>query len=128
MNPVGRAIRPVALGRKNHLCGGSDGGGACWATVCTPIEICKSNGVESYAYLNDVLTRMVGGHPINRIVELLPWAGKAANHVKTCRRARTGRICLARPSASASSSKSGSIGHGGSPVATKHFENAPRRE
>ncbi len=82
-NPVERAIRPVALGRKNHLFAGSDGGGARWATVCTLIETCKLNGVEPYAYLNDVLTRMVGGHPINRIDELLPWAWKAANHVKT---------------------------------------------
>lgn len=30
-NPVERAIRPVALGRKNHLFAGSDGGGARWA-------------------------------------------------------------------------------------------------
>lgn len=82
-NPVERAIRPVALGRKNHLFAGSDGGGARWATVCTLIETCKLNGVEPYAYLSDVLTRMVGGHPINRIDELLPWAWKAANHVKT---------------------------------------------
>lgn len=73
----------MALGRKNHLFAGSDGGGARWATVCTLIETCKLNGVEPYAYLNDVLTRMVGGHPINRIDELLPWAWKAANHVKT---------------------------------------------
>jgi transposase len=51
--------------------------------VCTLIETCKLNDVEPYAYLNDVLTRMVGGHPINRIDELLPWAWKAAKHVKT---------------------------------------------
>jgi transposase len=44
-NPVERAIRPVALGRKNHLFAGSDGGGARWATVCTLIETCKLNGV-----------------------------------------------------------------------------------
>jgi len=51
--------------------------------VCTLFETCKLNGVEPYAYLNDFLTRIVGGHPINRIDELLPWAWKAANHVKT---------------------------------------------
>jgi len=34
-NPVERAIRPVALGRKNHLFAGSDGGGRRWATVCS---------------------------------------------------------------------------------------------
>jgi transposase len=82
-NPVERAIRPVALGRKNHLFAGSDGGGARWATVCSLIETCKMNGVEPYAYLRDVLTRMVEGHPINRLDELLPWTWKASNPVKT---------------------------------------------
>ena len=82
-NPVERAIRPVTLGRKNHLFAGSDGGGARWATLCSLIETCKMNGVEPYAYLADVLTRMVDGHPINRLDELLPWAWKAGNHVNT---------------------------------------------
>jgi transposase len=71
-NPVERAIRPVALGRKNHLFAGSDGGGERWAIVSSLIETCKMNGVEPYAYLCDVLSRMVDGHPINRIDELLP--------------------------------------------------------
>jgi len=34
-NTVERAIRPVALGRKNHLFAGSDGGGARWGAVCS---------------------------------------------------------------------------------------------
>ena len=82
-NPVERAIRPVALGRKNHLFAGSDGGGARWAVLCSLIETCKLNGVEPYAYLTDVLTRMVEGHPINRLHELLPWAWKGEHHVNT---------------------------------------------
>jgi hypothetical protein len=81
-NPVERAIRPVALGRKNHLFAGSDGGGERWAIVSSLIETCKLNGVEPYAYLCDVLTRMVEGHPANRLDELLPWAWKSENHVK----------------------------------------------
>jgi transposase len=81
-NPVERAIRPVALGRKNHLFAGSDGGGERWAIVCSLIETCKLNGVEPYAYLRDVLTRMVEGYPANRLDELLPWAWKSENHVK----------------------------------------------
>ena len=80
-NPVERAIRPVALGRKNHLFAGSDGGGARWAIVCSLIQTAKLNDVEPYAYLRDVLTRMVNGHPINRLDELLPWTWKAANPV-----------------------------------------------
>jgi hypothetical protein len=41
------------------------------------------NDVEPYAYLHDVLTRMVDGHPINRLDELLPWAWKAGDSVKS---------------------------------------------
>jgi transposase len=82
-NPVERAIRPVALGRKNHLFAGSDGGGHRWALLCSLIESCKLNDVEPYAYLHDVLSRMVDGYPINRLDELLPWAWKAGNPVKS---------------------------------------------
>lgn len=78
-NPVERAIRPVALGRKNHLFAGSDGGGHRWAVICSLIETAKLNGVEPYAWLRDVLTRMVEGHPANRLDELLPW-NWAATH------------------------------------------------
>jgi transposase len=72
-NPVERAIRPVALGRKNHLFAGSDGGGARWATVCSLIATAKLNGVEPFAYVRDVLQRMTDGHPMSRFDELLPW-------------------------------------------------------
>ncbi|AWC23638.1 hypothetical protein ASC75_00005 [Aminobacter sp. DSM 101952] len=80
-NPVERAIRPVALGRKNHLFAGSDGGGGRWAIVCSLVETAKLNGVEPYAYLADVLQRMLDGHPVNSLDDLLPWAWKAANPV-----------------------------------------------
>jgi transposase len=72
-NPVERAIRPVALGRKNHLFAGSDGGGERWAMVSSFIATAKLNDIEPYAYLRDVLQRMVDGHPINRLDDLLPW-------------------------------------------------------
>ena len=72
-NPVERAIRPVALGRKNHLFAGSDGGGERWATVCSLVATAKLNDIEPFAYLRDVLQRMVDGHSINRLDELLPW-------------------------------------------------------
>jgi transposase len=80
-NPVERAIRPVALGRKNHLFAGSDGGGHRWAVICSLIETAKLNGVEPYAWLNDTLQRMVDGHPANRLEELLPWNWKTGAHV-----------------------------------------------
>ena len=81
-NPVERAIRPVALGRKNHLFAGSDGGGERWAIVCTLIETAKLNGVEPYAYLVDVLQRMVDGHPVNRLDELMPWSWQPGKPVE----------------------------------------------
>jgi transposase len=75
-NTVERAIRPVTLGRKNHLFAGSDGGGERWAMVCSLVTTAKLNGVEPYAYLKDVLERLVHGHPMSRIHELLPWKWK----------------------------------------------------
>jgi hypothetical protein len=72
-NPVERAIRPVALGRKNHLFAGSDGGAERWATVCSLIATARLNDVEPYVYLKDVLLRMVDGHPMSRLDDLLPW-------------------------------------------------------
>ena len=78
-NTVERAIRPVALGRKNHLFAGSDGGGARWATVCSLITTAKLNEVEPFAYLKDVLERMSSGHPMSRLDDLLPWNWAPAN-------------------------------------------------
>jgi hypothetical protein len=72
-NPVERAIRPVALGRKNHLFAGSDGGAERWAIIASLLETAKLNGIEPYAYLKDVLDRMANGHPMSRIDDLLPW-------------------------------------------------------
>lgn len=72
-NPVERAIRPVALGRKNHLLAGSDRGAKRWATVCSLVETAKLNKVEPYTSLTDVLQRMVDEHPADRLDELLPW-------------------------------------------------------
>lgn len=72
-NTVERAIRPVTLGRKNHLFAGSDRGADRWATVATLITTAKLNDVEPQAWLTEVLQRLTDGHPINRIGELLPW-------------------------------------------------------
>lgn len=72
-NTVERAIRPIALGRKNHLFAGSDGGADRWAIVASLITTAKLNGAEPYAYLKDVIGRMSSGHPMSRIDDLLPW-------------------------------------------------------
>jgi hypothetical protein len=73
-NVVERSIRPIALGRKNHLFAGSDGGGQHWAVVASLIETCKTNGIDPQAYLRDVLAQIVARHPMSRIDELLPFA------------------------------------------------------
>ena len=73
-NTVERSIRPLALTRKNALFAGSDGGAEHWAVIASLIETAKLNSVEPHAYLADVMTRIVSGHPNSRIDELLPWA------------------------------------------------------
>lgn len=72
-NAAERAIRPLALGRKNWLFAGSDAGGERAATVYTLIETARLNGLDPEAYLRDVLGR-IAEHPVNRIAALLPWS------------------------------------------------------
>src|SRR5665213_3922112 len=81
-NTVERSIRPLALNRKNALFAGSDGGGDNWAVIATLIENCKLSDVEPYAYLTDVLTKIVNGHLNSAIDELLPWAYATAEPLK----------------------------------------------
>lgn len=63
----------MVLGRKNWLFAGSDGGGHRWAVIASLVETCKLNAVEPFAYLRDVLERMVNGYPAARLADLLPW-------------------------------------------------------
>src|SRR5690349_6485871 len=81
-NVVERAIRPIALNRKNALFAGSDGGGEHWAVIASLIETCKLNGAEPHAYLADVITRIINGHPNSQIDALLPWTYPAAQDLK----------------------------------------------
>ena len=71
-NPAERALRGVAIGRKNYLFAGSDRGGERAAAMYSLIETAKLNGINPEAYLRDVLAR-IADHPNNRIIELLPW-------------------------------------------------------
>lgn len=73
-NVVERAIRPIALNRKNALFAGSDGGAEHWAVVASLVETCKLNGVDPQAYLADAIARIVAGHPQSQLDDLLPWA------------------------------------------------------
>jgi transposase len=78
-NTVERAMRPVALGRKNALFAGADSGGRHWATVATLIQTAKLNDVDPLAWLTNVLERIVAGlTKRNELASLLPWNWKAA--------------------------------------------------
>jgi transposase len=76
-NAAERAIRGVALGRKNWTFAGSDAGGHRAAAIYTLVETCKLNDVDPQAWLADVLARLPD-HPASRISDLLPWNWKAA--------------------------------------------------
>jgi transposase len=74
-NAAERAIRGIAVGRRNWTFAGSDAGGRRAAAIYTLIETAKLNDVDPRAWLADVLTRLPD-HPALRLHELLPWAWK----------------------------------------------------
>ncbi len=71
-NAAERALRAVAVGRKNYLFAGSNAGGERAAAMYSLIGTAKLNGIDPEAYLSLVLTRLAD-HPIHRIADLLPW-------------------------------------------------------
>jgi transposase len=77
-NAVERAMRPIALNRKNALFAGHDEGAANWACLASLIETCKLNGIDPEAYIAGVLVKLVNLWPADRIDDLLPWASTPA--------------------------------------------------
>lgn len=75
-NGAERAIRPVAVGRKNWLVVGNEKGGRTAARLYSLIESCKAIGVNPQAYLEDVIAR-AQSMPQEQIHTLTPWAWKA---------------------------------------------------
>ena len=71
-NAAERAIRPLALGRKNWLFAGSDKGGNNAAVIFTLTQTAKLNGLDVEAYLRHIIN-VIPDHPIKRVAELLPW-------------------------------------------------------
>ena len=73
-NLVENAIRSPAMNRRNALFAGNDEGGRNWARFASLIGSCKMNGVEPYAYLKDLFTKLANGHLDKDIDALMPWA------------------------------------------------------
>ncbi len=76
-NAAERAVRGIAVGRRNWTFCGSDSGGHRAAVIYTLIETAKLNGVDPRAWLADVLAR-IADHPMKQLSALLPWNWKAA--------------------------------------------------
>jgi len=72
-----RALRGLAVGRKNWLFFGSDGGGRIAAIMLTLLKSAQRNGLNPFDYLTDVLTP-IADHPRSKVADLLPHRGKAA--------------------------------------------------
>jgi transposase len=81
-NAAERALRAVALGRKNYLFAGSDAGGEHAAALYSLIGTAKLNGIDPEAYLRHVLER-IADHPITRVNELLPWVIEPQLHTES---------------------------------------------
>lgn len=74
-NVAERAVRPLAIGRKNWLFVGSPGGGEAAATILSLVQTCRALGINPREYLYDILRRFMS-HPFKNLNELLPdnWA------------------------------------------------------
>lgn len=76
-NHTERALRPIAVGRKNWLFAGSDEGARRLAVLYTLVASCEAAGIrDPWKYLRDVLVKLSRGWPQSRLSELLPqrWA------------------------------------------------------
>jgi transposase len=78
-NVAERALRHFVIGRKNWLFAGSDQGGKTAAVLFSFAATCKRHGIDPFAYLRDVLTRLPT-HPAERLDALLPDRWAAAPH------------------------------------------------
>jgi len=80
-NAAERALRGIAVGRRNWTFAGSDSGGRRAAAIYTLVETAKLNDVDPRAWLADVLAR-IADHPMSRLAELLPWNWKVASRAQ----------------------------------------------
>ncbi len=77
-NVAERALRGIAVGRKNWLFAGSDRGGKTAAVLTSFTQTCKDHGIDPYAYLRDVLDQ-IATYPMKKLSDLLPDNWQAQN-------------------------------------------------
>lgn len=70
-NVAERAVRPLAIGRKNWLFFGSPDGGEAGAILFSLVQTCRGLGINPREYLEDVMRRIMG-HNHQKLHELLP--------------------------------------------------------
>ncbi len=103
---VERALRGIAIGRKNWLFAGSDAAAERTAVFCTVLQSAVLHGHDPWAYLHDVLQKLAAGWPQRKIDDLLPhrWSAPHVDHHQAARNTNT-----PPPSSSISDSLSSSI-------------------
>lgn len=78
-NTVERSMRPIAMGRRNSLFAGNEGGAQSWAILASVVNTAKLNGLDPQTYLSDVLERIVTERTkYHQLSELLAWNWKLA--------------------------------------------------
>jgi transposase len=82
-NPAERALKAVALGRKNFLFLGSNRGGDRAAVLYSIVESCKRHGIDPFEYIRDVIGK-IGGVSTKKVKELMPasWKATRLEHLK----------------------------------------------
>jgi len=77
-NTVERTMRPISLGRKNHMFAGDDGGAETWAILSSLLNTARLNDIDPFVWLSDVLEQIVSGQTkANDLERLLVWNWKA---------------------------------------------------
>jgi hypothetical protein len=72
-------MRPIAMGRRNSLFSGSEGGAESWAILSSIVNTAKLHDLDPQAYLSDLLERTVSGRTkSHQLHELLAWNWKVA--------------------------------------------------
>nr|WP_329959309.1 transposase [Sphingomonas sp. Leaf21] len=86
-NIAERALRGVAVGRRNWLFAGSRAGGGRAAAIYTVIQTCKANGVDPQTHIADVIAKVAADWPASRWDELMPWNWMPSAHQPTAQAA-----------------------------------------